>query len=82
MFAEKRTWQSMLLELTAEPKPTIYITKDKHNHWKQMVLPFDIIKGLRYGQSWCNYFDVADAFAFYSRSSNEVEGYLNKVYVN
>jgi len=81
MFEEKRTIYSTLTEIQSEVLPSYNIARDDHDFWKKTVLPFDIIKGQRYGQCWCNHFNVLDVFVFYCTSSAEVEEYLNKTYV-
>jgi len=43
---------------------------------------FDNLKGLRFGQSFCNHFDIEDALLYYSAlKPHQVEEYIRKNYL-
>lgn len=48
--------------------------------WKQGFL-FDALQGLRYGQSFCNCFDITDNILFYERDLEWADAYIRSYYV-
>jgi len=57
------------------------ITQTEFNQWKKTLL-FDQLRGLRIGQSFCNYFDIEDALLYYNAmSGTEFDEYIQKTYI-
>ena len=42
---------------------------------------FDGLQNLRFGQSFCNYFDITDNVLFYERDPGRADQYIRRVYV-
>ena len=42
---------------------------------------FDALQGLRYGQSFCNHFDVTDNILFYEQDPEWADTYIRSYYV-
>jgi hypothetical protein len=42
---------------------------------------FDALQGLRYGQSFCNHFDITDNILFYERDPEWSDVYIRSHYV-
>lgn len=65
----------------ATPVPTgKTITLEQFQAWEKQ-LPFDILKGLRYGQSFCSYFGVNDNILHYELSWINAEAYIKRAYL-
>jgi hypothetical protein len=56
------------------------ITQKQFDQWQKLVC-FDIIKGLRYGQSFCNHFEISDNILYYEFSWINAEAYIKRVYI-
>jgi hypothetical protein len=61
-------------------EPAKRITETEFNEW-QKVVSFDILKGVRYGQSFCNYFGISDNILYYEFSWLNAEDYIRKTYI-
>lgn len=42
---------------------------------------FDALQGLRYGQSFCNHFDITDNILFYERDPEWADTYIRSYYI-
>lgn len=60
--------------------PNKKITEAQFETW-QKQLQFDILKGLRTGQSFCNYFGVTDNILYYEFSWLNAEEYIRRAYL-
>lgn len=67
--AGTRTWQ-----------PAVRITEQEFNSW-QKTASFDIVRGLRYGQSFCNHFGLTDNILYYEFSWLNAEEYIRRTYI-
>jgi hypothetical protein len=56
------------------------ITQLEFDEWQKHA-SFDIMKGLRYGQSFCNYFGVTDNILYYEFSWLNAEEYIRRAYI-
>jgi len=56
------------------------ITEAEYSEWKQ-AFTFEGIKGLRYGQSFCNHFDITDYMLFYKVDWISADQYIKSVYL-
>ena len=59
-------FDAMIRELAAHPTPDVTITVTEYNQWKRLYT-FDGLKGQRYGQSFCNHFDIQDHRVFFDQ---------------
>lgn len=60
--------------------PNLRITEEQFTQW-QKQLTFDLVKGLRYGQSFCNYFNITDNILYYEFSWLNAEEYIRRAYI-
>lgn len=56
------------------------ITESQFNKW-QKQLSFDLLQGMRYGQSFCNYFGITDNILYYEFSWLNAEEYIKRTYI-
>ena len=61
--------------------PFIKITEEQFAAWQKTV-SFDIMKGLRYGQSFCNHFGILDNILYYEFSWLNAEEYIKRTYID
>jgi hypothetical protein len=62
-------------------QPARRITVTEFEQW-QKAASFDIMKGLRYGQSFCNYFGITDNILYYEFSWLNAEDYIKRTYID
>lgn len=60
--------------------PSIKITQEQFDAW-QKQLSFDLLQGIRYGQSFCNYFGITDNILYYEFSWLNAEEYIRRSYI-
>lgn len=51
-----------------------------YQQWRQEVV-FDMLQGIRYGQSFCNRFDITDNILFYEQDHEWADVYIRKNYI-
>ena len=56
------------------------ITQAEFDSW-QAQASFDIIKGARYGQSFCNHFGIKDNILYYEFSWLNADEYIRRAYL-
>jgi len=56
------------------------ITEADYSEWKR-AFTFEGIKGLRYGQSFCNHFDITDYVLFYKLDWHSADQHIRTVYL-
>jgi hypothetical protein len=56
------------------------VTKRAYDTWRAGYL-FEVIKGIRYGQSFCNYFGIRDNILFYDDRPENCHRYICKHYI-
>ena len=56
------------------------ITRDQYDRWRHGYV-LDGLRGLRYGQSFCNEFGITDNILFYSRDQIRADRHIRKYYV-
>jgi hypothetical protein len=59
-------FDAMIRELETHPTPDVTITVTEYNQWKRLYT-FEGLKGQRYGQSFCNHFDIQDHRVFFDQ---------------
>jgi hypothetical protein len=74
-------FQSMVNNIPHQyPRVNTPVNLADYQQWCQESV-FDALRGLRYGQSFCNYFGIQDNILFYSQSVNEADKYILENYV-
>ena len=56
-----------------------YLTPTNYKVWKRGYV-FDGLRGIRFGESFCNYFGIADNILHYERDADRAEDYIRKTY--
>jgi hypothetical protein len=56
------------------------ISKKDYDQWARGFV-FDGLRNQRYGQSFCNYFDITDNILFYAQTVDEADRYIQKTYI-
>jgi hypothetical protein len=56
------------------------ITHAAYEAWR-LNFTFDGIRGLRYGQSFCNHFDITDYVLFYMLDWDKADQHIRKLYL-
>ena len=62
------------------PRDNTLVESVDYQQWRQESV-FDILRGLRYGQSFCNRFDITDNILFYERDHEWADVYIRKTYI-
>jgi len=77
-------FEQMMAEMISPSQPSapyIKITQEQYAEWQQ-VAAWDIMRGLRYGQSFCNHFGVTDNLLYYEFSWIMADDYIRKAYLD
>jgi hypothetical protein len=64
-------------EENSEPKR---ISQEQYEIWKKDAV-FDGLRGLRYGQSFCNSFDITDNILFFTLNHVDADEYIRRLYI-
>jgi hypothetical protein len=56
------------------------VNLEDYQQWCQESV-FDVLRGLRYGQSFCNTFDITDNILFYEPNPRWADEYIRKTYI-
>ena len=56
------------------------LTADEYETWKRESI-MDGLRGVRFGQSFCNHFAVTDYILFYTRDTNRCDKHIKQYYV-
>lgn len=59
----------------------VCISKFDYDAWKHSVI-FDNMRGLRFGQSFCNQFNLRDNLLYYTSDIKWCEKYINETYIH
>jgi hypothetical protein len=62
------------------PRDNTPVESLDYQQWRQEAV-FDLLRGLRYGQSFCNRFDITDNILFYERDPEWADVYIRKTYI-
>jgi hypothetical protein len=74
-------FDQMISSLTAEPTKEIEpITLEQYQHWKDHYV-WDAIQDQRYGQSFCNHFNITDHRLFYERDWVRCDALIRREYI-
>jgi hypothetical protein len=75
---ERMTQELLAMDSRVERQHSI--TKAEYSEWKR-AFTFEGIKGLRYGQSFCNQFDITDYVLFYKTDWVSADQHIRSVYL-
>jgi len=56
------------------------ILQAEYDAWRDEFV-FDGIRGMRYGQSFCNHFDITDYVLFYMLDWDKADQHIRKLYL-
>ena len=74
-------FQSMVNNIPHQyPRDNTPVESVDYQQWRQESV-FDMLRGLRYGQSFCNRFDITDNILFYERDHEWADVYIRKTYI-
>ena len=75
-------WEHMVNQLNnlEESSEPIQVNKEQYEAWKKEAL-FDGLRGLRYGQSFCNSFGITDNILYYKVNHTDADEYIRKIYI-
>jgi len=68
------------MQMASKPNPIKHITEKEYSLW-QPAYTFEGLHGIRYGQSFCNQFDITDNILFYSHDPTWCDTYIRKTYI-
>ena len=76
------TWENIINQLNnlAESSDIKKISMEQYEIWKKDAV-FDGLRGLRYGQSFCNSFNIQDNILFFTMNHVEADEYIRKLYI-
>lgn len=57
------------------------ITPRQYRQWKKLYT-WDALRNLRYGQSFCNHFEISDHRLFYERNQKSCDNLIQKEYLS
>jgi len=69
-----------LLAMDARMERRNSILQTEYDAWRNEFV-FDGIRGLRYGQSFCNHFDITDYVLFYMLDWGKADQHIRKLYL-
>ena len=84
MTCGREVFNSIMNITTTVPQPSghnLKITREQFEQWQKQS-SFDIMKGLRYGQSFCNHFKITDNILYYEFSWLNAEEYIKRTYID
>jgi len=67
-------------ELHDERHTSLRITLDEYELWVKDFI-WDALHGLRYGQSFCNRFNIKDNLLYYTMTPEQSDDYIRKTYI-
>jgi hypothetical protein len=75
-------WGNIIEQINnlAESSEPIKISLEQYEVWKKDAL-FDGLRGLRYGQSFCNSFGITDNILFFTMNHADADEYIRKLYI-
>ena len=71
---------NMVGELTRETQPQISISLTEYERWQKQYT-WDALHNMRYGQSFCNQFDIHDSRLYYTRDWASCDMLIRKEYI-
>ena len=71
---------NMVGELMRETHPQISISLTEYERWQKQYT-WDALQSMRYGQSFCNQFDIHDSRLYYTRDWVSCDMSIRKEYI-
>jgi hypothetical protein len=71
---------SMVDQLVTDRTESKTVTADEYQQWQELYT-WDAIQDQRYGQSFCNYFDITDYRLFYERDWVSCDRLIRREYI-
>ena len=62
------------------PKDPPQVSQHAYEQWARGFV-FDGLRDQRYGQSFCNHFNIRDNILYYATTVEEADAYIQKVYI-
>jgi len=73
--------EHILEQLERGSQPDRHIAHAEYREWQRGYI-FDGMRDLRYGQSFCNHFDISDNILFYNvLTQADADRYIRRTYV-
>ena len=69
-----------LMAINARAEQQNSVTEAAYEDWKR-EFTFEGIRGLRYGQSFCNHFDITDYVLYYKMDWASADQHIRTVYL-
>ena len=69
-----------LMAINARAEQQNSVTEAAYEDWKR-EFTFEGIRGARYGQSFCNYFDITDHVLYYKVDWASADQYIRSMYL-
>lgn len=63
-----------------ENEAPVIITEAEYEQWKKLYT-FDGLRGIRYGQSFCNHHGITDYLLYYSLDHEAADRYIRETYI-
>ena len=82
IFGIEMIWENIINQLNNSEKRMgpKHISQEQYEIWKKDAV-FDGLRGLRYGQSFCNSFGLTDNILFFTMNHVEADEYIRKLYI-
>lgn len=62
------------------PRSNVVVPQRQYEQWAAGFV-FEAVRNQRYGQSFCNKFNISDNILFHERDLNRADAYIRKHYV-
>jgi len=75
-------WANIVNQLSNQEESTKpkRITLEQYEAWRKYAI-FDGLRGIRFGQSFCNSFDITDNILFFTLNHVDADEYIRRLYV-
>lgn len=80
VYGGKTFMLNIVTQLQTKTQKLIRITKHQYDDWKKQFT-LDALYGIRYGQSFCNQFDITDNLLYYTLDVKWCDDYIKKTYL-
>jgi hypothetical protein len=61
--------------------PNVTVSQSDYDHWRNKIFTFEGIRGIRYGQSFCNHFGITDHILYYRDDWQQADEHIRKFYI-
>lgn len=63
---------NIVQQLTSQPQAARRVSSQEYSAWRHSYI-FDALRGLRFGQSFCNHFDITDYRIMFCSDADRAE---------